>query len=83
MLNVDAGTVIGAHALLVTLSRKGDVLIRVRINNYRPIHIQPIVRRDNVFVHDSMVNFRCYVVRAKIKRGIRGVSSLFVGSNHS
>ena len=67
MLNVDTGTVIGTRVLLVSLSRKGDVLICVRVNNNRPIHIQPIVRRDNVCVHDSMVNFLCYMVRAKIK----------------
>ena len=39
MLHVDTGVVIGTRVLLVTLSRKGDILVRVRVNNNRPIHI--------------------------------------------
>ena len=41
MLHVDTGIVIDTRVLLVTLSRKGDilVLVRVRVNNNRPIHI--------------------------------------------
>lgn len=67
MLNVDTGIVICAHVLVVAMIRWGDILLRIRINNYRLVHIQPILRRDGVCFHNGIINFFCYAVCAEIE----------------
>ena len=62
MLNVDTRI---AHVLFVT--RWGDILVHIRINNYRLVRIQPILRCDGVFFHNGIINFLCYMVCTEIE----------------